>query len=188
MKTRHTLVLFAALGSLISVVSACTSSDTNRKIEGDLAAVTSIQTANPYGAGLVDPAQPGESILQVNIRGNITEYSFESLKKLPATTVELFEPFIKERSSFTGVALVDLFLAVGIKSSDNVDTLALNEYRYVNFAGEFSASDGLLAYEQNGQPIPVDRGGPIRIVFPDGNPLSGLLDAWNWALSSITVK
>jgi len=183
MKTRHRIVLFAAFGLLVAAVGACSSSDTS----SDTTVVAPVAD-NPYGAGLIDPPQPSETILRVNVRGNVVEYSLELLEKLPATTVELFEPFIKVRSSFTGVSLASLFQAVGIEVDDNVDTLALNEYRYANAAGEFTASDGLLAYKQNGQSIPMDRGGPIRIVFPDGTPLASVLEAWNWALSSITVK
>lgn len=184
MKTQHKVVLVTALWLLVVALGACSPSDTS----GDTTVVVSEEATNPYGAGLVDPPQPDEPILQVNVRGNVSEFSLESLQKLPATTVELFEPFIMVRSSFTGVSLADLFRAVGIKVEDSVDTLALNEYRYVNFAGEFTASDGLLAYEQDGHSISVDRGGPIRIVFPDGTPLSTVLDAWIWALSSITVR
>jgi len=184
MKTRHRIVLVAVLGSLVAVTGACSSSNTS----SDTTVVAQAEANNPYGAGPIEAAQPGETILRVNVRGNVTEYSLESLQKLPATTVELFEPFIKVRSNFTGVSLADLFRANGIEVGDNVDTLALNEYRYVNTAYEFTVSDGLLAYEQDGKSIPIDRGGPIRIVFPDGTPLADLLDAWNWALRTITVK
>jgi hypothetical protein len=184
MKKQHKIVLFAALGSLIVAVGGCSRSDTS----GDTTTVPPAEVANPYGAGLVDPPQPNEPLLEVNVRGKVTKFSLESLKSFPATTVELFEPFIKVRSTFTGVSLADLFDAVGIEANDNVDTLALNEYRYISVAGKFTESDGLLAYEQDGHAISMDRGGPIRIVFPDGSPLSVVLDAWNWALSSITVK
>lgn len=184
MKIRQMGISFTILGSLAVAVGACSSSDNS----SDTTVVTPGVTANPYGAGLVDPPEPGESILKIDVRGSVTEFSMESLQKLPATTVELFEPFIKTQSSFTGVSLADLFSAVGIKVDDEVDTQALNEYRYVNSAGKFTGSDGLLAYEQNGKLIPMDLGGPIRIVFPDGTSLSNVLDAWNWALSSITVK
>lgn len=184
MKVRYRIVSFAVLGSLVIAVGACSSSETS----SDTTVVAQVETENPYGAGLVDPPQPGEPILQVNVHGDVTEFSLESLKKLPTTTVELFEPFIMVRSSFTGVSLADLFDSTGITADDKVDTVALNEYRYTNVAKKFTASDGLLAYEQNGQPIPMDRGGPIRIVFPDGTPLSSVLDAWNWAISSIIIK
>ena len=49
------------------------------------------------------------------------------------------------------------------------------------------ASEALIATRRDGAPIPYDQGGPIRIVFPDGTPLSSVLDAWNWSLASISV-
>lgn len=184
MKLQSKIVRFATLGSLVVALGACSRSNTS----GSTTVVIPDEATNPYGAGLIDPPQPNEPVLQVDVRGTVTKFSFESLQDLPVTTVELFEPFIKIRSSFTGVSLADLFQATGIEPDDSVDTLALNEYRYANTASEFTASDGLLAYEQDGHSISVDRGGPIRIVFPDGFPLSDVLDAWNWALSSITVR
>lgn len=184
MNTRYKVVLVAALGSLVVAVGACSPSDTS----SDTTALSSAEATNPYGAGLVDPPQPDEPILEMNVRGNVSNFSLDSLGALPTTTIDLFEPFIKVRSRFTGVSLADLFDAVGIKAADSVSTLALNEYEYVNTAGKFTASNGLVAYEQDGNPIPVDRGGPIRIVFPDGSALSLALEAWNWALRSITVK
>ena len=184
MPVRNKIVLFMALGSLAVVMTACSSSDSS----SDTTVVSPVATDNPYGAGLVDPPQPRESILQVDVRGVVTGFTLESLAELPATKVDLYEPFILTRSSFVGVSLADLFDSVGIKAEDKIDTVALNEYRYANTAEKFTASDGLLAYEQNGEPIPMDRGGPVRIVFPDGTPLASVLDAWNWALSSIVVK
>ena len=49
-------------------------------------------------------------------------------------------------------------------------------------------SHALIATLRDNAPIPYDQGGPIRIVFPDRTPLSSVLDAWNWSLTSITVK
>jgi hypothetical protein len=45
----------------------------------------------------------------------------------------------------------------------------------------------LIATRRDNAPIPYDQGGPIRIVFPDGAPLSSVLDAWNWSLATIDV-
>jgi hypothetical protein len=36
--------------------------------------------------------------------------------------------------------------------------------------------------------IPYDQGGPIRIIFGSKSTWAKYLDAWNWSLSSITVK
>ena len=48
-------------------------------------------------------------------------------------------------------------------------------------------SNALIATTRDNGPIPYDQGGPIRIVFPDGTPLSSVLDAWTWSLATINV-
>lgn len=184
MKVQRQFMLVAVLGLLVATLGACSSADSST----DTTEVTPTEAENPYGASVVDSPLQNETVLRVSVRGTVTEYSLESLERLPVKTVELFEPFIQARSSFTGISLADLFGAVGIEDAESVSTIALNDYRYINTAGEFTASYGLLAYKQNGKSIPMDRGGPIRIVFPDGTPFANVLDAWNWALSSITVE
>jgi DMSO/TMAO reductase YedYZ molybdopterin-dependent catalytic subunit len=51
----------------------------------------------------------------------------------------------------------------------------------------FTDSDAIIAVGQDGGDIPVDQGGPIRIVFPDGTPGSTRLEAWNWSIERIEV-
>jgi len=58
---------------------------------------------------------------------------------------------------------------------------------YTSAAAPMVESQALIATARDGAPIPYDQGGPIRIVFPDGNPLSSVLDAWNWILASIAA-
>ena len=82
----------------------------------------------------------------------------------------------------------EIFEATGITGSDIANTVALNEYTYSNTADKFIGSSAVIAFEQNGQPIAMDRGGPIRIVYPDGSLLSKVLDAWNWSISEIVVE
>lgn len=48
-------------------------------------------------------------------------------------------------------------------------------------------SNVIIATQRDNVPIPYDQGGPTRIVFPDGTPLSSVLDAWNWSLAIINV-
>ena len=62
-----------------------------------------------------------------------------------------------------------------------------NRYHYVTAAGPMIDSDALIATKRDNGDLPYDQGGPIRIVFPDGTPLSSVLDAWNWSLATINV-
>ena len=47
------------------------------------------------------------------------------------------------------------------------------------------SSQMLLATKADGKHMPVDRSGPIRIVFPDSSSLGRNPDLWIWSVSSM---
>jgi hypothetical protein len=145
-------------------------------------------TVNPYGAAPIDPPSANEVILTLTHKSISKKYRFEDLAKLKSSTITIHEPFLKKNQNFTVVPLRTLFTAVGIAGSEIVQTKALNDYIYSTTAKAFLAADGYLAIKRNGQPIPYDQGGPIRIIFPNSSKWSTFLDAWNWSLMSISVK
>jgi hypothetical protein len=49
------------------------------------------------------------------------------------------------------------------------------------------SSQMLLATKADGKHMPVDRSGPIRIVFPDSSSLGRNPDLWIWSVSSMKV-
>ena len=184
MKTSAKILLFAITATSFA---SCASSNNPTS---DTTAATTVATIeeNPYGGFPVDPPAPGETVLTVTVGGVDRNYSLEQLAQLEATTVTLYEPFIQEDATFTGVELSILFEESAISGEDSVNTIALNEYSYSNTAATFTGSGAILAYKQNGMPIAMDRGGPIRIVIPNDKPLSKMLDAWNWSLRSLVVN
>jgi len=143
-------------------------------------------TKNPYGAApAIDPAEPNDPILTMQNGKKQVKFSFNSLLKMKVYTISIFEPFVKKRQSFSCVSVQQLFDSVGIKSTQKISTIALNDYVYNNVAGGFTASSGCLAIKRNGSPIPYDQGGPIRLIYPDKTSWVKVLDAWNWSLSII---
>ena len=48
-------------------------------------------------------------------------------------------------------------------------------------------SDLLLATKADGEDMPIDRSGPMRIVFPDSSSLGRNPDLWIWSVSSMKV-
>jgi len=182
-----TIALVAVAG-----LSACSSTGTGSS-SGPSPAVTSAAgsaAANPYGSPPpVDPPGPHDPLLTVmgGTAGTLT-YTLSQFESLGALqTVTIFEPFTKKTQTFKAVALKDVLTAAGISDSQYIDTLALNNYKYDDLAGNLTASDALIATELDGQPIPIDQGGPIRLIFKDGTPLSTNLDAWNWSLMQISA-
>lgn len=152
------------------------------------AASPSPSATNPYGGVKVDPLGPNETILVLSKAGKIRKLSFNNLLALKPTQISIYEPFVHARQKFTVVKLSTLFKLVGISANDRVSTVALNDYVYANKAGSFLDADGYLAIKRNGELIPYDQGGPIRIIFPDKSKWSKVLDPWNWSLTRITAK
>jgi hypothetical protein len=107
---------------------------------------------------------------------------------MKSTVISIYEPFVKKRQTFSVVPMKNFFALVGISGKDQVITTALNDYTYGNSAERFIAANAYIAIKRNGQPIPYDQGGPIRLVFGDKSKWAKQLDAWNWSLVSISVK
>ncbi len=114
-------------------------------------------------------------------------YPMDQLRQAAPTTISVDEPFVKQRIEFTGVPMATLFDSAGITGDTVVNTVALNDYAYDAPASVFTDSDAIIAVGQAGGDIPVDQGGPIRVVFPDGTAGATNLDAWNWSIERIEV-
>jgi len=143
---------------------------------------------NPYGTSTIDPAGPNEIVFTVSKGTKKAEFTEARLLKMKSSVISIYEPFIKKRQSFTVVPMKNFFALVGISGKDQVITTALNDYTYANTAEKFIAANAFIAIKRNGQPIPYDQGGPIRLVFGDKSKWAKQLDAWNWSLVSIGVK
>lgn len=179
MKKITTLLLGAAL---VAILAGCTSAN------AEIAASPSASpTENPYGGFAVDNPAPNEIILTVKGPTETDEYSITDLEKLVADPITIDEPFIKAKQTFTGVPLKVLFDAAGITGDLKVSTIALNDYKFDDSVANFVGSNGILAITRDAALIPMDQGGPVRIVFPTGSKYFDYLDSWNWSLRTIEV-
>ena len=144
--------------------------------------------ANPYGGVKIAPPAATETILTIS-KGSVSKaISMNDLMKMKSQKLTIDEPFVKKTQTFKAVPLKTLFALAGIKGTDKVQTIALNDYIYTNTAASFLAADGYLAFSLSGKPIGYDQGGPIRIIFPDNSRWAHFLDPWNWSLKSLKVK
>jgi hypothetical protein len=150
----------------------------------DTASSDVVAAENPYGGFPIDPPAADEVVLTIT-GSQSRDYTMGELDELATQEVTILEPFVKQVETFRGVPLSELFLDNGISSGSQVATIALNDYRYTDSVDAFTASSGLLAVSRDGKAIPMDEGGPIRIIFPEGTPYFTFLDAWNWSLRSI---
>ena len=179
-------LLLVALGAVLAGCS--TASDGPSQGSSSPTASPSASSTSPYGTLTIDPAGPDDPVLEVD-GGSSGHQSFTmvQLEALGTTTITVDEPFVKKRQSFTGVPLSKILAKAGIAGGVRVNTHALNDYDYANVASAFTGSDALVATQRDAARIPLDQGGPIRLVYPDGTPMSGVLDAWNWSLASIAT-
>ncbi len=144
-------------------------------------------STNPYGVPSIDPPAPNEAVLEVTGGSTPLSLTLDQLNALGDTSITVNEPFVKKRQTFSGVPLATVLSKAGIPDTASIATVAINDYHYASDAAPMLESQALIATARDGAPIPYDQGGPIRIVFPDGTPLSSVLDAWNWSLASITA-
>jgi len=193
MVTLRLLKVTVALAAVVGL-SACSTTGSSTSPTSPAAPATSGETAaataNPYGSPPpVDPPGPHDSVMKVLGGTNGTkDYTLSQLEAVGTLqTVTIYEPFRKTQQTFKAIALKDLLTAAGISDNQYIDTLALNNYKYDDLAGKLTSSDALIATQVDGGPIPIDQGGPIRLIFKDGTPESTNLDAWNWSLMQISV-
>jgi len=174
------------IGFSMSLAACGTSGVTTESTAPAETAATS-NSSNPYGTNTIDPAPANEPILTVVNGSNSVDYTLKDLQGFGTSDISIFEPFLKKRQTFTVIPLFEIFSKNGIGESAEIETVALNDYSYSDTATNFTANSGYLAIALEGKDIPYDRGGPIRIIFPDKSEWAGYLDAWNWAIREFIV-
>ena len=139
-------------------------------------------------------APKGEVVLTVTgdigaaNKGSRLELDLASLEQMRRVRLEAAEPFLKRRVMFEGVLLSDLLAVAGVPdTASKVSLTALDDYKVEFKVADVRSSQMLLATRADGKHMPVDRSGPIRIVFPDGSSLGRNPDLWVWSVSSMKV-
>jgi hypothetical protein len=121
-------------------------------------------------------------------KGTKLELDLASLEKMRQVQVEAAEPFLKRRVTFEGVLLSDLLKVAGVPdSASTVSLTALDDYKVDFKLSDVRSSQMLLATKADGKHMPVDRSGPIRIVFPDSSTLGRNPDLWIWSVATMKV-
>ena len=145
-------------------------------------------------AGQKISAPDGEVVLTVSgdigtaNKGKKLELDLASLEQMRRVRLEAAEPFLKRRVMFEGVLLSDLLAVAGVpESASKVSMTALDDYKVDFKMADVRSSQMLLATKADGKHMPVDRSGPIRIVFPDSSSLGRNPDLWIWSVASMKV-
>ena len=121
-------------------------------------------------------------------RGDRLEFDLASLERMRTVRLVALEPFLKRKVTFEGVLLADLLDVAGAsEEASKVSLTALDDYKVDFKLADVRSSQMLLATKADGKHMPVDRSGPIRIVFPDGSSLGRNPDLWIWSVSTMKV-
>ena len=181
--TRAYLVALVAVAALLAACGPAAPSQHE--------AVTS---ADGIAAG--DPIPEPGSKPVLTIKGAITESNsangveldVETLAEMPSTDADVYEPFIKEDVTFTGVMLDDLLEIVGMESgAGSVFMQALDDYSMELSITDVSEAGAMVAIEEDGKPIKIRHGGPARIVFLTDGKISANTDMWIWSVNRMKV-
>jgi hypothetical protein len=121
-------------------------------------------------------------------QGGKLELDLASLERMRQVRLEAAEPFLKRRVTYEGVLLADLLAVAGVPgSATTVSVTALDDYTVEFKISDVRSSQMVLATRADGRRMPVDRSGPVRIVFPDSSALGRNPDLWIWSVSTMRV-
>jgi hypothetical protein len=153
-------------------------------------------TAATLTAGQEVPAPRGAAAFTVT--GKITRTNGEdvlaldlsTLEQLGLTQLRLFEPWAKQDLEFRGVWLEDLLAVAGTApGATTVHLVAHDDYVVDLTLAEANAGGLLIATRAaDGSALPIDNGGPTRLVFADGVEGGANPDRWIWSLKTIDIR
>jgi hypothetical protein len=112
------------------------------------------------------------------------------LDRLGVLKVGAYEPWVKKNLEFQGVWLADvLTMARAAPGARTLHVTALDDYQIDLTTAAVRAGDIFLATKRgDGTPIPVEEGGPTRIVFTGVGAADVSADLWIWSLKTIDVR
>lgn len=190
------LVAATALAGAVTACSTGTPTET-----GAPAATAAAYGGIVISAASLTPGQPvpkpaGKAVL--TLTGKITATNRDgalaldqsTIEKMGVEQVQLYEPWTKETLDFRGVWLQHLLAVAGAApDATKVHIVALDDYAVDLSLADVRAGGIMLATRDGaGGQIPVDKGGPTRIVFMDGVKAGDNPDQWVWSLKSIDVQ
>jgi len=139
---------------------------------------------------------PGEKPV-VTITGRITSgnngdalvLDRPTIERLGIWQVRLYEPWTKQTTDFRGVWLQDLVTAAGARPEATwLHIVGLDDYAVdISLADVRRGGIMLATRAGDGTALPIDGGGPTRIVFLDGVESGANPDQWVWSIKSIDV-
>ena len=157
------------------------------------ARVISVASLTP-GQTIAKPA--GKTLFTVTGKIAVTNHGSglaldrSTVESLGVVQVELYEPWTKKNTTLRGVWLKDLLAAARVPAdATTVHVVALDDYAVDLEVSDVRAGGILLATGlADGSAIPIDQGGPVRVVFLNGVAAGANPDQWIWSIKEIAVR
>ena len=147
-----------------------------------------LASAKPLPAPVADAVLRITGVTRGNVSARTTKVDLATLNAVAHESVTVHEPFLKHDVTFTGVRMSELLRRAGVKgSARTLHMHALDDYQVDLPIAEFAA-DGLLATRADGKPIPIAKGGPIRLIFTASSAIAANTDNWIWSLDSVQAR
>lgn len=188
------------VAALLALAAGCGGSSATTSTSSDPGAGPS-GSSTVLRAATLRPGQPvpqpvGKPVLTLTGKvsaknqGSAIALDRDGLGKLGLVQVRVYEPWIKQNVDFRGVWLRDLLDVAGAAAdASKVRITALDDYRVDLTMADVRAGGILLATTAgDGAQIPIDKGGPTRIVFLKGVKAGANADQWIWSLKTIDVQ
>ena len=189
----------ACLGLVLTVAAGCGSADAQTTPAATAAApVTTAKVVNAatLRPGTDVPSPEGKPVLTVtgaitsHNTGQLLSLDLDTVESMGVTEVQVYEPWTKENLTFRGVWLADLLAVAGATpGATSVHLVALDDYAIDLTLAEVRAGGIMLALrDSNGTALPIDQGGPTRIIYQAGVTAGANPDHWIWSLKTIDVR
>jgi DMSO/TMAO reductase YedYZ molybdopterin-dependent catalytic subunit len=130
------------------------------------------ETIGLHFTGKYQNIDPVTYRLKVNGKvNNPLELTYDQIRCLPKVTANprlVCTGVFVDSATWTGVPLKTLLDLAGVQAdADNLELMSVDGFRTEVSLDEALKQDGFLAYEVNGQILPILHGFPIRAVFPE---------------------
>ena len=135
------------------------------------------------------PALVGPVVLTVTTDDDVVDWDLTAIAMLEQQDLTIVEPFVDEEHTYTGPLWSDVLRASGVdlEAGRTVELVALDAYVAEIPADRETLTGVLLAHLEDGTPIPIADGGPIRLVYPPDNPAADNANNWIWSIRTAEV-
>lgn len=187
-----------AVVSLLALAGACGSgpetttaapAPTAAVVRGEMISAARITVGQAVPAPVEKPVFTVTGKISATNRDGALVFDRPTVEQLGVQQVGLYEPWVKKDMVFRGVWLQDLLAVAGVTpAATRVHITALDDYAVDLTLADIRAGGIMLATgTADGSVIPIDEGGPTRIVFMRDVKAGANADQWVWSIKSIDV-